>query len=557
MAGFNLSDGNEFFLNVHNPSNIDQKLAVISVPNGHFEVAAWNSTAQDFTPTAVDVLCNADLDREKNPITNCHLYFEANTEAYSLNLFRLTYNSAVDNERHPVNAAAGSQIHTFDSEQTLAFDGYDSETAELSFSLHDNKFMSTHKLHFGVKYWPSYCDYHNPGSSSGIYAFRQIDRLYQPLKYSELKDMKVYPDAQMVQKFFFTFQSANAVTGQPERNIFVHLTLDADLNVMKFDVDLDSLPEIFLHGYEVVTTFRAEEVNNQGVFYTDSNGLEMQNRTRNFRNYYNLTDRMYKYNNQNVTANYYPINSAIALKDLSNGNQLTVSNDRAQGGSSEADGAVEFMQNRRIPCDDGKGEDEFLNETDTFGRGIRVPATYHVQLGNSKQRPSFQRQVQMKNADPLQISFSSAPLQKVGIASGDAKILNVPVTKVGSAVNQMGLKYVLVPVEKNKMFVRVQNMNDHFDGATDALPIDMEAFAKKYWADQNPTAALESVKITEMSVTGNLEKSVMEERRLHWKTTEEPSGPQTPESQDGVQPMQIRVFQVEFTPGPKDIEIIQ
>lgn len=53
-------------------------------------------------------------------------------------------------------------------------------------------------------------------------------------------------------------------------------------------------------------------------------------------------------------------------------------NDRAQGGSALYPGQVEFMQNRRIPCDDNKGVYEFLNETDSTGNGIRVPATYLV-----------------------------------------------------------------------------------------------------------------------------------------------------------------------------------
>ena len=53
-------------------------------------------------------------------------------------------------------------------------------------------------------------------------------------------------------------------------------------------------------------------------------------------------------------------------------------NDRAQGGSSLKDGHIEFMQQRRIPADDGRGMGEYVNETDQYGHGIRVPATYYV-----------------------------------------------------------------------------------------------------------------------------------------------------------------------------------
>lgn len=36
----------------------------------------------------------------------------------------------------------------------------------------------------------------------------------------------------------------------------------------------------------------------------------------------------------NITQNYYPINSGIAIKDIKNGNQMTVITTRTHGGSS-------------------------------------------------------------------------------------------------------------------------------------------------------------------------------------------------------------------------------
>ena len=35
-------------------------------------------------------------------------------------------------------------------------------------------------------------------------------------------------------------------------------------------------------------------------------------------------------------------------------------NDRAQGGSALRNGMIEFMQNRAVPNDDGKGESDWL-----------------------------------------------------------------------------------------------------------------------------------------------------------------------------------------------------
>jgi lysosomal alpha-mannosidase len=63
-------------------------------------------------------------------------------------------------------------------------------------------------------------------------------------------------------------------------------------------------------GQEVTINFWTPDVDNKDTFYTDSNGLEMQKRVLNYRPTWNFTSKL------NVTQNYYPINSAIAIKDL-------------------------------------------------------------------------------------------------------------------------------------------------------------------------------------------------------------------------------------------------
>lgn len=269
---------------------------------------------------------------------------------------------------------------------------------------------------------------------------------------------------------------------------------------------------------------------------------------------------MYKYNNQNITANYYPINSAIAIRDESSKLQLTVSNDRSQGGSSLAEGKVELMQNRRIPCDDEKGEWDFLNETDSTGRGIRVPATYYVQLSNIEQRPSFQRKAQQKVADPLQIAFNGGEPTEVSGSepSGKKSVLEVPrALKDVKNTNLIELKYVMVPMDKNKIMIRVENLNDEFDGVTQPLSFDIDAIAKGFWNEVNPKVALKTLKISETSVTGNMEVSEMEQRRLHWKTTESSEKPILVSDPSNILPMQIRVFVIEYEAESESVEILQ
>jgi len=73
-------------------------------------------------------------------------------------------------------------------------------------------------------------------------------------------------------------------------------------------------------GREVVAKWSFDRFDNQGVFYTDSNGLEMQKRVRNYRPDFTLDTPM------KVSDNYYPINSAIAMRDEARNLQVTVMN---------------------------------------------------------------------------------------------------------------------------------------------------------------------------------------------------------------------------------------
>ena len=102
-----------------------------------------------------------------------------------------------------------------------------------------------------------------------------------------------------------------------------------DLAVLRYEVLLYSLPATKLTGHEVTANFFAPKIQNNGVFYTDSNALEMQKRSLNFRPTWDLTTS----GNLNITANYYPIQSAIAIVDETTNMQMVVMNSRSQGGS--------------------------------------------------------------------------------------------------------------------------------------------------------------------------------------------------------------------------------
>ena len=66
----------------------------------------------------------------------------------------------------------------------------------------------------------------------------------------------------------------------------------------------------------------------------------------------------------NATINYYPITSAISIKDKNSQRVFTVSNDHTQGGSALTKGTIQIMLNRRIYAVDHRGVFEYLIELD-------------------------------------------------------------------------------------------------------------------------------------------------------------------------------------------------
>lgn len=87
-------------------------------------------------------------------------------------------------------------------------------------------------------------------------------------------------------------------------------------------------------GKEIVSRFTTD-VNNNGVFYTDSNGREMIRRKRDARGTWNLEV------NEPISGNYYPINARIVIEE--GFKRLAILTDRSQGGSSMIDGSLEIM----------------------------------------------------------------------------------------------------------------------------------------------------------------------------------------------------------------------
>ena len=117
--------------------------------------------------------------------------------------------------------------------------------------------------------------------------------------------------------------------------------------IIKFDLELNGVNIDDGIGKDVAINWKFYDFEDGEQFWTDSNGLEMQKRIKDYRYSYNLDLS----GNQNVSWNYYPINSAIAIRNVPknstntmDGIQVTVMNERSQGGSATLQkGMIEFV----------------------------------------------------------------------------------------------------------------------------------------------------------------------------------------------------------------------
>ena len=233
------------------------------------------------------------------------------------------------------------------------------------------------------------------GSDSGAYIFRPDDYQQDSLPYNQLINVTTFSGAGFVQEMYMYFLS-NPQALNRNASAYVVVRYYDESPAAEWEVHLGEIPTSYGQGREVTVNWLLDDFNNNNTFYTDSNGLEMQKRVLNYRESYDFLSF------EQVSGNYYPINSAISIVDEGKNLQFTVLNDRSQGGASLKPGRIELMQNRRLLKDDGRGVNEALNEQGPQG-GLYISAKYRVMLTErGKQQVSQQRAVQLEIDEPVQ-----------------------------------------------------------------------------------------------------------------------------------------------------------
>lgn len=168
----------------------------------------------------------------------------------------------------------------------------------------------------------------------------------------------------------------------------------------EFEYTIGPIPIQDKLGKEIISRFDTD-IKSNGLFYTDANGREMQERKRDFRPTWKLNVT------EPIAGNYYPVNSRMYIKDSSK--QLTVLVDRSLGGASIKDGSVEIMPHRRLLVDDKRGVAEPLNESGISGKGLIVRGKMCVFLAPPAKSAALHRELgEQMLLEPV-LSFAPNP----------------------------------------------------------------------------------------------------------------------------------------------------
>ena len=292
-------------------------------------------------------------------------------------------------------------------------------------------------------------------------------------------------------------------------------------------------------GKEVVTQYLTD-INNGGVFYTDSNGREFQKRVRSSRPSWNLTEH------EPIAGNYYPVNTAFYFEDERK--SLGVVTDRSQGGASLADGSAEFMVQRRTLRDDDRGVAEPLNETDgdvtpyppygdatRYGEGIVISGKHRILIGSGNAGASITRSLMDQAFSEPQVFVGSDERgTKVPFRADSFALIRKPLPG-----NVMLITFMYLPHEPSLSYlVRL--------GHQYAANEDPE-LSKPVSVDLQDLVGGKIVKCEEKTLSGNRPLQTWQAERFDWMGSAWPvesKGCSEGDCTIELKPMQIRTFQL-------------
>eukprot|EP01016_Furgasonia_blochmanni_P020637 TRINITY_DN2303_c0_g1_i16.p1 TRINITY_DN2303_c0_g1~~TRINITY_DN2303_c0_g1_i16.p1 ORF type:complete len:874 (-),score=283.75 TRINITY_DN2303_c0_g1_i16:239-2860(-) len=471
VAYENLNANKPVLLKVYNPSAVDETVIRVKVPSGKVAIInEFNANVES------DVICANEKDK-----TDCDLFFRSGFPVYGSVYFKIVPQEK-SREIKGEDIVPWFEFHrefNINTKETLRFSkDYSGFTIKSCADTQSNSKCYTHDLKFAFEYYESYArvEGEHGNQNSGAYILRPSNRTKTKAKeYATVKNGKIY-QGKIVTQVALDWQKV-----QTDFRIYGQLSHGIEIETFVDSIDIDD--DI---GKEIILKVKSQ-IHNQGVFYTDSNGMEMQKRQINKRETWELNVT------QPVAGNYYPINSAIKIADAKGDDpaSMIVLNDRPQGGSALNDGEVEFMIQRRILEDDARGVEEPLNETDPDGEGMRL-SVQHVVLIN---KPGFIT----RDWRQIQYSRDQAPMVLYAPTSSPSFIKDeTPKPPFNLDFLPVGVKFFIRALTLNSFLVRFHNSLDSGK---------VEFSVSGDWRN---------LQWSERSLTNNMDRETLAKSKLTW-----------------------------------------
>jgi hypothetical protein len=266
---------------------------------------------------------------------------------------------------------------------------------------------------------------------------------------------------------------------------------------------VDSIPIDDGVGKEPIVRYTTS-IQSDGVFYSDSNGREMQRRQRDHRDMWNLD-----MSSNNISRNYFPVNAVATMKDSLA--QVSVILDRSEGMSSLVDGQLEFMLHRRLVCDDNKGAGESLNEVGPDGKGLKMRGSHILMISTPQGASQDAKTLQaLVFAEPLLV-FSKASKVKPVSSSDDVSFVSKKseVTKFSFLGKDLPSSLSLVTLQdlgSNQLLIRIGHLYEANEDKNLSHPVAVDL--------QTIFPNFKIKNITEMQLSGVKPKKDV--KRLDW-----------------------------------------
>lgn len=280
-------------------------------------------------------------------------------------------------------------------------------------------------------------------------------------------------------------------------------------------------------GHEVISRFDTD-LKSGDTWASDSNGLELQYRRRNFRHPLGPNQTNYATCSDPVSCNYFSVNTIASIQDqrsatASPRRRLTVLTDRSEGGSSMATGSLELMLHRRLahgcrwgmcePNADAGGKMEAAGINDVLGAEVIIRHWLSVDaVALDGSSPSLARlRARQLNYPPSALFSAAAVAAPAGLAalpSAGALPQNVELTTFQS-------------LPSGDVVLRLTNMYGAGEHAQLSMPtvVDLCALLGK-------TFCARISHISEMNLAASV--LLQDLQRLRWKVAGEAEAPPAP-----------------------------